>query len=41
MRATKGKDMYGKFQNKYLGKVILYYSGITSDEDKLYITNIK
>ena len=40
MSATKGKDMYDKLQTKYLDKVILYYSGITSDEEKLDISNI-
>ena len=40
MRATKGKDVYDKLQNKYNDKEILYFSGITSDEDKLDITHI-
>ena len=40
MSATKGKDMYDKLQTKYPDKVILYYSGITSDEEKLDISNI-
>ena len=40
MSATKGKVMNDKLQKKYTDKVILYYSGITSDEEKLDISNI-
>ena len=40
MSATEGNAMCDKLRNKYPNKVILYYSGLTSDEDKLDITNI-
>lgn len=40
MSATIGADMYDKLRKKYPNKNILYYSGLTSDEDKLDITKI-
>ena len=40
MSATEGNAMYDKLRNKYPSKVILYYSELTSDEEKLDITNI-
>jgi hypothetical protein len=33
MSATQGKSMYDILQNKYVDKVQLYYSGITSYEE--------
>ncbi|MFM7988705.1 MAG: hypothetical protein ACKPKO_56270, partial [Candidatus Fonsibacter sp.] len=40
MSATIGADMYEKLRKKYPDKMILYYSGITPDQEKLDITKI-
>ena len=37
MSATIGADMYDKLRNKCLYKVILNYSGITSDAEKMIL----